>query len=60
MPKRPSGIVDRAFVRAASGRFAVMSVSMNPGAIALTRIPDGPSSRASVRVRVLTPPFAAL
>ena len=39
---------------------AVSRVSMNPGATAFTLMWNGPSSRASVRVRPMTPPFAAV
>jgi len=35
------------------------SVKVEPGAMPLTRIPCGPSSRAMARVRLTTPAFAA-
>ena len=38
---------------------SVMSVTMKPGAIALTLMPNGPSSMASVRVKPCSPIFAA-
>jgi len=38
---------------------AVMSVTMKPGATALTVTPNGPSSIASVLVRPCMPAFAA-
>ena len=45
--------------RAASLTWAIMGVSMTPGATALTRIPRLAHSRASTRVRACTPAFAA-
>ena len=36
-----------------------MSVSMQPGATQLTRMPDGPSSFASAFVNATTAPFVA-
>ena len=38
---------------------AVMSVAMNPGQMALTRMPSGGSSRAMALVRPRMPAFAA-
>lgn len=37
---------------------AVIGVSTNPGAMALTRTPRGPSSSAATRVSISTPAFA--
>jgi hypothetical protein len=37
--------------------FSFSPLSVNPGAIALTRMPKSPSSRASDRVNPTTPPF---
>jgi hypothetical protein len=37
----------------------MMSVSIGPGEIALTVIPWPPSSRATLRVKPMTPAFAA-
>ena len=38
---------------------SVISVTMNPGAIAFTLMPNGPSSMASVRVKPWMPILAA-
>ncbi len=59
-PNRLSGTDLRTNCFAFGGRSLVMSVSINPGATALTRIPNGPSSLARVSVRALIPPLAAL
>ena len=37
-----------------------MSVTVTPGATALTRMPRGPNSRASARVSPISPALAAL
>jgi len=42
-----------------SGSFAVISVSINPGAIALTVTPLGASSLAAVLVKPISPAFEA-
>ena len=45
-------------LRSFSGMSDVMSVWMKPGAMAFTRMPNGPHSAAQVRVRESTPAFA--
>jgi hypothetical protein len=37
--------------------FSLSPLSVKPGAMAFTRMPKGPSSRASERVKPTTPPF---
>jgi len=67
-PNRPSEISASVTWRISSGMptscpgcfAAVIRVSMNPGATALTLIPNGPSSRASVLVVAAIAPFAAV
>jgi hypothetical protein len=44
LPHRRNGMVCSILSLMASGRFCVMSVSMNPGAIALARILRAPNS----------------
>ena len=51
MPPRPSSL---------STRSVVISVIVTPGATALTRITGSPNSRASERVRPMSPALAAL
>ena len=60
-PKRPSGM-SRSRLRPASlsTRSVVISVIVTPGATAFTRIPRPPYSRASARVRPMSPALAAL
>src|SRR5574342_865370 len=59
VPSRASGIISISFCRAASGSAAVMSVSMKPGATALTRMLREASSRATDLVRPMRPTLAA-
>src|ERR1043166_4422501 len=59
LPKRPIGVICRTTSSEAAGTSAVMSVSMKPGATALTVAPFLANSRASVLVRAMRPPLAA-
>ena len=61
VPHRPSGVRSRiARLRAASDRAGtVMGVSIQPGAIALTRMPSSAQATASDFVSCTTPPFDA-
>ncbi len=65
-PTRPTGILDAAAFWKSSKSMptlaavaAVMSVAMNPGAIALAVTPNLPSSIASVLVKPCMPALAA-
>src|SRR4029077_20518489 len=62
--KRPSGIVDRKRARTSgvSVPMNVLSSGVSPatGFSALTRMPDGASSTAMLRVAVMTQPFDEL
>jgi hypothetical protein len=59
LPSRPSAICPMSAFRAASGSSAVMSVSMYPGATALTRTPRPASSLATALVRPMSPALDA-
>ena len=60
-PNRPSGMSrSRRRPSSLSTRSVVISVIVMPGATALTRMPRGPNSRASARVRPISPALAAL
>src|ERR1022692_3731911 len=54
-PNRPSGMRDLYVVWTASGKTDVISVSIKPGAIALTRRPREPNPSATDFVRPSTP-----
>ena len=58
-PSLPSGITFFAPSKTDSGSFSVISVSMNPGAIAFTHTPLAPSSFATLLVRPIIPAFDA-
>src|SRR5450756_2313859 len=58
-PRRPIGIWLRRTARCSSPTERIISVSIIPGAIALTRIPLGASSFAAVFVIAMIAPFVA-
>jgi len=58
-PKRPIGVIPSICLRTSLGIGAVIGVSMNPGAMQLTRIPIGTTSRATDLVNEMIAPFAA-
>nr|DAP49452.1 MAG TPA: hypothetical protein [Caudoviricetes sp.] len=58
-PMRPAGISSSSTTRSSSESQAFISVSIAPGAIALTWMFEGASSLASAFVKALTPPLAA-
>lgn len=59
-PKRPSGVPAISFSPSAPAKLpSVAGVLVWPGRIALTRVPRGPSSRASASVCVSTAPLVA-
>ena len=59
MPKRLSGICSSSLFFTLSGMFETISVSMNPGATALTVMPLPASSLASDLVKAATPALEA-
>ena len=60
-PNRRSGMrVASSTTRGWEKNGAFPSVRKNPGAIALTPMPFGPSSTASARIRASSPPFDAV
>ena len=59
VPTRDRGICSTILFRTSSEIEAVMSVVMNPGAIALTQMFRGPSSRASDFVNPMIPDLEA-
>src|SRR5829696_4258124 len=58
-PSVPSGEALRRFSRVSSPRSCTIGVQINPGAIAFTRIPFGPSWTAHVVTKPRTAAFAA-
>jgi hypothetical protein len=60
-PKRPIGVWRRKPCSTVGRVYAivVMPVSVDPGAMAFTRMPRAPSSIAATRVNISTPPFEA-
>src|SRR5207248_11755622 len=58
-PSFASGVRANIEPSAFSGMAFTISVAMNPGATALTRMPKRPSSRAHVCVKLITPAFVA-
>src|SRR5499426_694186 len=58
VPSVPSGLARRRRSRAALPRSSTMGVHTGPGAIALTRIPFGPSWTATERTNPITPALA--
>ena len=59
VPMRHRAVLSASSALSSGLRFAIMSVSMQPGATQLTRMPDGPSSFASAFVNATTAPFVA-
>src|SRR2546429_221380 len=60
LPSRPIGTFSSIILMTLSGMCARIGVSMNPGQIALARMPLRPSSRAQVLTIPITPHFAAV
>ena len=59
VPMRPRDVLSASSALSSGLRFAIMSVSMQPGATQLTRMPDGPSSFAIAFVNATIAPFVA-
>ena len=59
VPMRHRAVLSASSALSSGLRLAIMSVSMQPGATQLTRMPDGPSSFASAFVNATTAPFVA-
>ena len=59
-PACPMRLIGMAFFHVSSGREFVISVSINPGAIALQHMPREPSSFAMVFVSAISPALAAV